>query len=54
MNLNLDTEIVIAVLALAALLNPDARAWLRRARTALRFYRNGYRWRSAWHLAEGR
>lgn len=49
-----DTIFLLGIAALATVLNPDARAWAHRAGVAWRFRRNGYSWRSAWHLAEGR
>jgi hypothetical protein len=47
-----DLALVLAVIAAAIVLHPDTEQTLHRIELAFRFWRNGYSWHAAWHLAE--
>ena len=49
-----DLAIVLGVAVIAAAAYPGTQEALHRIDCALRFWRNGYSWRAAWRLAEGR
>jgi hypothetical protein len=47
-----DLALVIAIIAAAIALHPDTEQTLHRIELAFRFWRNGYTWHAAWHIAE--
>lgn len=50
--MELDTAFTLLVIVAAVGLHPEAEPTLHRLELAFRFWRNGYSWHAAWHLAE--